>query len=86
MYILSTTIISVSLSPFSAPGSRQLVCITYYLVLSFLLMYSSSVLSTDVFPNKTNINTHFQNAEDNTSYKDNTLRGHYPIDRPNYCS
>ena len=29
----------------------------YYLVLSFLLMYSSSVLSTHVFHNKTNINT-----------------------------
>ena len=29
----------------------------YYLVLSFLFMYSSSGLSTDVFPNKTNINT-----------------------------
>jgi len=27
----------------------------YYLGLSFLLMYSSSGLSTDVFPNKTNI-------------------------------
>jgi len=34
---------------FSAPGSRQLMCIAYYLVLSFLLMYSSSGLSTDVF-------------------------------------
>ena len=31
--------------------------VNYYLVLSFLFMYSSSGLSTDVFPNKTNINT-----------------------------
>jgi len=28
------------------------------LILSFLFMYSSSALSTDVFPNKANINTH----------------------------
>src|SRR6218665_1361844 len=34
----------------------------YYLVLSFLLMYSSSGLSTDVFPNKTNINTHISHS------------------------
>ena len=40
---------SISPSSFSAPGSRQLVCIAYYLVLSFFLMYSSNGLSTDVF-------------------------------------
>ena len=34
--------------------------IAYYLVLSFLLMYSSSGLCTDVFPNKTNINTYLE--------------------------
>src|SRR6218665_2667391 len=42
-YILSTTIISIPLFlhlVLLAP--RQLVCIAYYLVLSFLLMYSSS--------------------------------------------
>jgi len=31
--------------------------LNYYLVLSFLLMYSESGLSTDFIPNKTNINT-----------------------------
>jgi len=36
-------------TPFSAPGSHQLVFILYYLALSFLLLYSSSGLSTDVF-------------------------------------
>ena len=51
-----------ALSSFSAPGSRQLVFIAYYLVLSFLLMYSSSGLSTDVFPNETNINTYYRNS------------------------
>src|SRR6218665_954314 len=51
---------NLTFSSSSAPGSRQLVFIVYYLVLSFLLMYSFeySGLSTDVFPNKTNINTH----------------------------
>src|SRR6218665_1626652 len=49
---------NLALSSFSASGSRQLVFVAYYLVLSFLLiMYSSSGLSTDVFPNKTNINS-----------------------------
>src|SRR6218665_2743041 len=46
-HILSITIISISI--FSASGSHQLMFIAYYLVLSFLLMYSSSGLSTDVF-------------------------------------
>src|SRR6218665_1525811 len=54
------TIISISLSlhlVLLAPvNSCELH--NYHLVLSFLLMYSSSGLSTDVFfPNKTNINT-----------------------------
>src|SRR6218665_1277438 len=40
---------NLALSSFSAPGSHQLVFIAYYLVLSFLLMYSSSGLSTDAF-------------------------------------
>jgi len=39
----------------SAPCAYQLVFIIYYLVLSFLIMYSSSGLSTDLFSNKTNI-------------------------------
>src|SRR6218665_2236283 len=59
-YTLSTTIISISLSlhlVLLAPvNSCELH--DYYLVLSFLLMYSSSGLSTDVFLKiKTNINT-----------------------------
>src|SRR6218665_1678334 len=57
-YTLSTTIISISLSlhlVLLAPiNSCELH--NYYLVLSFLLMYSSSSLSIYVFPNKTNIN------------------------------
>ena len=60
-YTLSTTIISISLSlhlVLLAPvNSCELH--NYYLVLSFLLTYSSSGLSTDVFSNKTNINTHW---------------------------
>src|SRR6218665_1356980 len=44
---------------YSALGSCQLVFIAYYLGLIFLLMYSS--LSTDVFPNKTNINITYYN-------------------------
>src|SRR6218665_519043 len=40
---------SRSLFIISAPGSRQLVYIAYYLILRFLLMYSISALSTDVF-------------------------------------
>jgi len=42
----------VTLSSFSDPGSHQLVFIVYYivyLVSSFLLLYSSSGLSIDVF-------------------------------------
>ena len=61
-YTLSTTIISISLSlhlVLLAPvNSCELH--NYYLVLSLLLMYSSSGLSTDVFSNKTNINTLLQ--------------------------
>src|SRR6218665_1244581 len=40
---------NLALFSFSAPGSHQHVFIVYYLVLSFLLMYSSSDLSTDAF-------------------------------------
>src|SRR6218665_2511298 len=59
-YSLFTAIISISLSlhlVLLAPvNSCELH--NYHLVLSFLFMYSSSGLSTDVFlPNKTNINT-----------------------------
>ena len=43
---------NLTLSPYSAPGSHQLVFIVYYLVLSLLLMFSSSGLSTDVIPKK----------------------------------
>src|SRR6218665_1042068 len=48
-YTLSTTIISISLSlhlVLMAPVN------SYYLVLSFLLMYSSGGLSIDIYPNK----------------------------------
>src|SRR6218665_1400472 len=59
-YILSTTIISISLSlqvVLLAPINS--CSLLKYLVLSFLLMNSSSGLSTGVFfPNETNINTH----------------------------
>src|SRR6218665_35677 len=41
--------LNLALFSSSALGSRQLVCIDYYLVLRFLPMYSSSSLSTDVF-------------------------------------
>src|SRR6218665_2975453 len=57
-YTLSTTIISISLSlhlMLLAPVNSYILH-NYYLVLNFLLRYSSSGLSTDVFPNKTNIN------------------------------
>src|SRR6218665_2185960 len=58
-YSLFTAIISISLSlhlVLLAPvNSCELH--NYCLVLSYLFMYSSSGLSTDVFPNKTNINT-----------------------------
>ena len=59
-YSLFTAIISISLSlhlVLLAPvNSCELH--NYHLVLSFLFVYSSSGLSTDVFfPNKTNINT-----------------------------
>src|SRR6218665_1780600 len=47
-YILSTTIFSSSLS-FHLVLLAPLVFIAYYLVLSFLLMYSSSGFSTDIF-------------------------------------
>src|SRR6218665_127109 len=58
VYSLHNNYFDLALSSFSVPDSRQLVFIAYYLVLSFLLMYSSSGLSTDVlFPNKTKINT-----------------------------
>ena len=40
---------NLALSSFSAPGFHQLVFNAYYLVLSFLLMYLSSGVSTDVF-------------------------------------
>jgi len=49
LYSFHDNYFNLALSSFSAPGSRQLVCIAYYLVLSFLLIYSSSGLSTDVF-------------------------------------
>src|SRR6218665_238396 len=57
-YTLSTTIISISLSLLLVLLAPVNLCElrNYYLVLSFLLIYSSSGLSTDVFPNKTNIN------------------------------
>src|SRR6218665_4153528 len=60
-YTLSTTIISIALSLHLMLLAPVNSCVlhNYYLVLSFLLMYSSSGLSTDVFPNKTNINTHW---------------------------
>src|SRR6218665_1642422 len=58
LYSFHNNYFNLVLSSFCALGSRQLVCIAYYLVLSFLLMYSSRGLSTDVFPNKKNINKH----------------------------
>src|SRR6218665_3162383 len=60
LYSFHNNYFNLAPSSFSAPGSRQLVCIAYYLVLRFLFMYSSSGLTTDVFPNKTNINTVMQ--------------------------
>jgi len=66
-YTLSTTITSISLylhlvllAPVNSCESHN-----YYLVLSFWLMYSSSGLSTDVFPNKTNINKHIYMRDSN---------------------
>src|SRR6218665_1501838 len=60
-YTLSTTIISISLSlhPVLLAPVNSCELHNYYLALSFLLMYSSSGLSTDVFPNKTNKNSNF---------------------------
>src|SRR6218665_3650428 len=61
-YTLFTTIISILLSlsldlmPLAPVNSCELD--NYYLILRFLFIYSSSGLSTDVFSNKTNINTH----------------------------
>jgi len=50
LYSIHNRYFNLALSSFSAAsGSCQLVFIAYYLVLSFLLMYSSSGLSTDVF-------------------------------------
>ena len=49
LYSFHNNYFNLALSSFSAPGSRQLVFIVYYLVLIFLLMYSSSGLSTDIF-------------------------------------
>ena len=49
---IHSTMQSVTLSSFSTPGSRQLMLIVsyiVYLVLSFLLLYSSSGFFTDVF-------------------------------------
>ena len=58
LYYFHNNCFNLAFFSFSVPDSRQLVFIAYYLVLSFLLMYSSSGLSTDVlFPNKTKINT-----------------------------
>jgi len=57
LYSFYNNYFNLALSSFSALGSRQFVFSAYYLVLIFLLMYSSSGLSADVFPNKTNIST-----------------------------
>src|SRR6218665_2324572 len=64
-HTLTLTIISISLSLhlvlLDPVNSCELH--NYYLVLSFLLMHSSSGLSTDAFfSNKTNINTHTYNV------------------------
>src|SRR6218665_1529691 len=69
-YSLFTAIISISLSLhlvlLASVNSCELH--NYHLVLSFLFMYSSSGLSTDVFfPNKTNINTHILHTKTETT-------------------
>jgi len=51
-YSFHNNYFNLSLSSFSVPGRpgfHQLAFIAHYLVLSVLLMYSSSGLSTDVF-------------------------------------
>src|SRR6218665_311637 len=74
-YSFHNNYFNLALSSFIAPGSHQLVFIAYYLVLSFLLMYSSSGLSTNIFfLNKTNINTHHTECEMNIERSNGAFR------------